>query len=49
MLVIGGPLETADFLSVALQPPLSSGRRTDVSLQDHPVPAARGQLLTVPC
>lgn len=40
MLVVRGPLEAADFLSVALQSPLGSRRRADVPLQDHPVPAA---------
>lgn len=48
MLVVRRPFETAHFLPVTLQPPLSSRGRPDVPLQDHSVPTPRRQLLSVP-
>jgi len=46
--MVRGPLEPADLLPVALQPPLGAGGGPHVPLQDHAVPAARRQLLAVP-
>lgn len=39
VLVVGGPLEAAHLLPVALQPPLGGGRSPDVPLQDDTVAA----------
>lgn len=48
-LVVSAPLQSAHFLSVALQAALGlQRRRSDVPLQDQPVPAARRQLIHVP-
>ena len=48
VLVVRGPLQPTHLLPVALQPPLGTGGGPHVTLQDHPVPAARRQLLAVP-
>lgn len=48
-LVVSAPLQSAHFLSVTLQAALGlQRRRSDVPLQDQPVPAARRQLIHVP-
>lgn len=48
VLVVWRPFETAHFLPVTLEPPLSRGGSPDVPLQDHSVSTARRQLLPIP-
>lgn len=49
-LVVCAPLESTDFLPVALETALWLKRRgSDVTLQDHSVAAPRRQLVGVPC
>lgn len=48
VLVVRRPFETAHFLPVTLEPPLSRGGSSDVPLQDHSVSTARRQLLPIP-